>query len=86
RRLAVSEVEPRRDAATAWTEHVAQVAEQTLFPKAASSWYLGANIEGKKRMFMPYAGGFGAYRRHCDDVARQNYAGLMLTTLYHPGK
>ncbi len=86
RRLAVSEVEPRRDAATAWTEHVAQVAEQTLFPKAASSWYLGANIEGKKRIFMPYAGGFGTYRRHCDEVARHNYAGLVLTTLYHPGK
>lgn len=79
-RLGVSEVEPRRDAADAWTEHVADVGEQTLFTKAASSWYLGANIEGKKRVFMPYAGGFGAYRRHCDEVARQNYTGLVLTT------
>ena len=64
----------------AWTDHVANAAEQTLFPKAASSWYLGANIEGKKRVFMPYAGGFGTYRRHCDEVARQHYAGLVLTT------
>ena len=80
RRLGVTEVEPRRDAARAWTDHVAKAAEQTLFPKAASSWYLGANIEGKKRVFMPYAGGFGTYRRHCDDAARQNYAGLVLTT------
>ncbi|OBH29259.1 cyclohexanone monooxygenase [Mycobacterium sp. E342] len=80
RRLGVTEVEPRRDAAEAWTEHVATAAEQTLFPKAASSWYLGANIEGKKRVFMPYAGGFGTYRRHCDDVARRHYAGLVLTT------
>ncbi|OBA70740.1 cyclohexanone monooxygenase [Mycobacterium sp. 1554424.7] len=80
RRLGLSEVEPRRDAAEAWTQHVAQAAEQTLFPKAASSWYLGANIEGKKRVFMPYAGGFGNYRRHCDAVAAQNYAGLVLTT------
>jgi cation diffusion facilitator CzcD-associated flavoprotein CzcO len=81
RRLGVSEVEPRRDAADAWTEHVAHVAEQTLFTKAASSWYLGANIAGKKRMFMPYAGGFGNYRRRCDEVAHRNYAGLVLTTV-----
>ncbi len=80
RRLGVTEVEPRRDAAAAWTDHVATAAERTLFPKAASSWYLGANIEGKKRMFMPYAGGFGTYRRHCEEVARQHYAGLVLTT------
>ena len=84
RRLGVSEVEPRRDAADAWTDHVAKAAEQTLFPKAASSWYLGANIEGKKRIFMPYAGGFGNYRRHCDTVADQNYAGLVLTTRNTP--
>jgi cation diffusion facilitator CzcD-associated flavoprotein CzcO len=82
RRLGLTEVEPRRDAARAWTEHVAQAAEQTLFPKAASSWYLGANIEGKKRVFMPYTGGFGNYRRHCDEVARDDYAGLVLTTRY----
>jgi cation diffusion facilitator CzcD-associated flavoprotein CzcO len=80
RRLGVSEVEPRRDAARAWTDHVAHAAEQTLFPKAASSWYLGSNIEGKKRVFMPYIGGFGNYRRHCDEVASNNYAGLVLTT------
>ncbi|ORA08435.1 flavin-containing monooxygenase [Mycobacterium arosiense] len=80
KRLGVDEVEPRHDAALAWTEHVAQAAERTLFPRAASSWYLGANIEGKKRVFMPYIGGFGTYRRHCDEVARNNYAGLVLTT------
>jgi cation diffusion facilitator CzcD-associated flavoprotein CzcO len=80
RRLGVSEVEPRRDAAASWTEQVALAAERTLFPKAASSWYLGANIEGKKRTFMPYIGGFGTYRRHCDDVAQHDYAGLVLTT------
>lgn len=80
RSLGVDEVEPRHDAAIAWTEHVAQAAERTLFPRAASSWYLGANIEGKKRVFMPYIGGFGTYRRRCDEVAQNNYAGLVLTT------
>ena len=50
------------------------------FLKARSSWYLGANIDGKKRVFMPYAGGFGTYRKHLDDVAQQGYSGLVLTT------
>jgi len=76
----ITEVEPRGDAAQAWTEHVAEAADRTLFPKAQSSWYLGANIEGKKRVFMPYAGGFGNYRRHLDDIAQQGYPGLVLTT------
>jgi cation diffusion facilitator CzcD-associated flavoprotein CzcO len=76
----VTEVEPRRDSAHAWTDHVAKAADATLFPMAQSSWYLGANIEGKKRVFMPYAGGFGNYRRQCDQVAEQGYAGLVFTT------
>ena len=80
----VTEVEPRGDAARAWTDHVAEAAERTLFPKAQSSWYLGANIDGKKRVFMPYAGGFGNYRRCLDDVAQQGYAGLVLTTRLSP--
>jgi cation diffusion facilitator CzcD-associated flavoprotein CzcO len=75
----ITEVEPRADAARVWTDHVAEAAEQTLFPKAQSSWYLGANIEGKKRVFMPYAGGFGTYRKHLDDVVQQGYSGLVLT-------
>jgi cation diffusion facilitator CzcD-associated flavoprotein CzcO len=76
----ITEVEPRGDAAWAWTEHVAEAAGRTLFPKAQSSWYLGANIVGKKRVFMPYAGGFGNYRKFLDDVAQQGYSGLVLTT------
>jgi hypothetical protein len=80
RRQGLIEVEPRRDAARAWTAHVAEAAEKTLFPQAQSSWYLGSNIDGKKRVFMPYIGGFGTYRRSLDDVAQQGYPGLVLTT------
>jgi cation diffusion facilitator CzcD-associated flavoprotein CzcO len=76
----IAEVEPRSDAAQEWTAHVAEVSERTLFPKAASSWYLGANVEGKKRVFMPYLGGFGVYRTHCDEVAQRGYPGLVFTT------
>ena len=76
----ITEVEPRGDAAGVWTEQVAEAADRTLFPKAQSSWYLGANIDGKKRVFMPYAGGFGNYRKFLDDVVQQGYSGLVLTT------
>jgi cation diffusion facilitator CzcD-associated flavoprotein CzcO len=79
-RRGITEVEPRRDAAQAWTEHVQEAAERTLFPKARSSWYLGANIDGKKRVFMPYAGGFGNYRKYLDTIAQNGYSGLVLTT------
>ncbi len=80
KRRGIAEVEPRRDAAEAWTHHVAEAADRTLFPKAQSSWYLGSNIDGKKRVFMPYIGGFGRYRTYLDDVAVQGYPGLILTT------
>ena len=74
------QVEVRSDAAGAWTRHVAEAAENTLFVRAESSWYLGANIDGKKRVFMPYVGGFGTYRSHCDEVAENDYAGLVFTS------
>jgi len=44
----------------------------------ADSWYLGANIPGKPRVFMPYVGGVGAYRIKCDQVAAAGYEGFVL--------
>ncbi|WP_405182699.1 NAD(P)/FAD-dependent oxidoreductase [Nocardia sp. NBC_01377] len=61
-----------------WVEHVNQVASYTLYPEA-NSWYLGANIPGKPRVFMPYVGGAGPYRKICDDVAADSYRGFVLT-------
>jgi cation diffusion facilitator CzcD-associated flavoprotein CzcO len=61
----------------AWTEHVARVANRTLMVKAAS-WYMGANIEGKTRIFLPYIGGVGRYREICDDVAADGYRGFRI--------
>ena len=55
----IDTIEARPDATESWTEHVQQVAGLTLFPKAAS-WYMGANIPGKPRLFLPYIGGVGA--------------------------
>ncbi|MGA1676261.1 MAG: hypothetical protein ACO377_07510 [Pseudomonadales bacterium] len=59
-----------------WVEHVNQVAAQTLFGEGGS-WYLGANVPGKPRVFMPYAGGVGPYRVICDGVAARGYEGFM---------
>ncbi len=78
RRRGVTEVEARADAAAKWTEHVSEAAHRTLFP-LAGSWYMGANIEGKSRIFMPYIGGFGNYRRICDQVRADGYEGFVLT-------
>ncbi|WP_131105594.1 flavin-containing monooxygenase [Ornithinimicrobium sufpigmenti] len=75
RRDGLAAVEPEQDAEDTWVEHVNEVASYTLYPKAAS-WYMGANIPGKPRVFMPYLGGVGAYREHCATVAEQGYPGF----------
>jgi cation diffusion facilitator CzcD-associated flavoprotein CzcO len=72
-------VEARADAAQAWTRHVDELAHRTLFTQA-DSWYMGANIEGKARVFMPYIGGFAAYGDHCRAAREQGYAGYVLTS------
>ena len=47
-----------------------------VLPQAKHSWYLGANIPGKPRVFMPYAGGMAHYRKICADVATKDYEGF----------
>jgi cyclohexanone monooxygenase len=70
-------IEPTAEAEEAWVAHVNEVAHRTLYPKAAS-WYMGANIPGKPRVFLPYIGGVGAYRQKCDDVAANGYEGFVM--------
>jgi len=60
-----------------WARHVAEVAELSLFPKT-DSWYVGTNVPGKPRTFMPYLGGFDTYSRRCTEVAAGGYAGFVL--------
>jgi cation diffusion facilitator CzcD-associated flavoprotein CzcO len=72
----LSRIEATEEAAEAWGAHVAEVANATLYPTASSSWYLGANVPGKPRVFMPYLGGLGRYRRLCDEVAADSYRGF----------
>ncbi|OJH35726.1 flavin-containing monooxygenase [Cystobacter ferrugineus] len=61
-----------------WVAHVKEVASRTLYP-LANSWYIGANIPGKPRVLLPYAGGVGAYRKKCETIAAQGYEGFTLT-------
>ena len=61
-----------------WVAHVNEVADTTLFP-LADSWYTGANIPGKPRVFLPYIGGHGNYRMKCADVAFKGYEGFVLS-------
>jgi cyclohexanone monooxygenase len=63
------------DAEDAWVAHVNEVADATLFPRG-NSWYTGANVPGKPRVFTPYVGGVGTYRRKCEEIAAQDYPGF----------
>ncbi len=73
----VDSIEATEEAETAWVAHVNDVAGTTLFP-LANSWYIGANVPGKPRVFMPYIGGLGVYRQKCDEIAANGYEGFAL--------
>ena len=70
-------MEATTEAEDKWVAHVNDVAQLTLYPQA-NSWYMGANIPGKPRIFMPYIGGVGVYRRICNEVAAKGYEGFTM--------
>jgi cation diffusion facilitator CzcD-associated flavoprotein CzcO len=70
-------IEASEAAEAAWTETVNKAARRTVF-LSCNSWYLGANIAGKPRMFMPLADGFPRYADHCASVAHKGYEGFVL--------
>jgi hypothetical protein len=71
-------IEPTQQAEDDWGRHVTEVGDLTLYPQA-NSWYMGANVPGKPRVFMPYIGGVGVYREKCDQVAADGYEGFALS-------
>jgi cation diffusion facilitator CzcD-associated flavoprotein CzcO/acetyl esterase/lipase len=71
-------IEPTETAEEAWGLHVNDCADITLFPRAAS-WYMGANVPGKPRVFLPYVGGVGTYRESCDRIVEEGYLGFRLS-------
>jgi cyclohexanone monooxygenase len=78
-------MEAEKGAEDKWVAHVNEVAHTTLYPQA-NSWYMGANIPGKPRIFMPYIGGVAAYRQICSDVAAKGYEGFAMMGAEQPQK
>ena len=70
-------IEASAAAQEGWVAHVGDLASQTL-RHTCGSWYLGANVPGKPRVFMPYIGGFPRYVQQCRDVAANGYEGFTL--------
>jgi len=70
-------IEPQLEAEDQWVAHVNQVADVSL-RSTCSSWYLGANVPGKPRVFMPYIGGFPMYVKKCQEIAANGYEGFAL--------
>jgi cyclohexanone monooxygenase len=68
-------IEATEEAQEGWVQHVGSVAGLTL-RSTCSSWYVGANIPGKPRVFMPYIGGFPAYLERCEAVVKNGYEGF----------
>ncbi|MGE4243121.1 flavin-containing monooxygenase [Ramlibacter sp.] len=61
-----------------WMQGVQDIVKRTLYLKA-NSWYLGANVPGKPKVFLPYLGGHGTYRKKCESVAQAGYEGFTLS-------
>ena len=73
----VEVIEAIPDAEDAWVRHVNDTGDITLYPKA-NSWYMGSNVPGKPRVFLPYVGGVDGYRLACDEVVERDYLGFEL--------
>ena len=76
RERGLARIEPNLDAENNWVAHVNDVANTTLYPQC-NSWYLGANVPGKPRVFMPYIG-FPTYVQKCEEVVAKGYEGFTL--------
>ena len=76
----LSQIEPTEQAEDQWVVQVNQVAEGTMYTApSCNSWYLGANIPGKPRIFMPYVGGYPQYKARCDEIVANGYEGFSLS-------
>ena len=71
-----TEIEAQEDAENEWMDHIEEVATHTL-RYSCNSWYVGANVPGKKRVFMPYIGGYDVYREKCNEIASEEYSGFL---------
>lgn len=74
----LTRIEAREPSEQGWVAEVARLASGTLFTTTAS-WYMGANVPGKPRVFLPYGGGFATYAGICRKEAESGYPGFAFT-------
>ena len=84
-RTGAKTIEPITSFEDDWVEHVTEVSKVSL-RSTCSSWYVGANIEGRPRVFMPYIGGFPIYVDRCNDVMTRGYEGFLVNGEKSDGK
>jgi cyclohexanone monooxygenase len=88
RDVGATSIEPALDDEDAWVEHVNEVSTVSL-RSTCSSWYVGTNIPGRPRVFMPYIGGFPVYVQKCNEVPSGGFDGFVLegapTAMRRPG-
>jgi cyclohexanone monooxygenase len=77
RDVGAQSIEPRVEFEDQWVEHVNEVAKISL-RSTCSSWYVGANVPGRPRVFMPYIGGFPIYVNRCNEVMSNGFEGFIL--------
>jgi cyclohexanone monooxygenase len=75
----ITEIEATQSAEDAWVVHNDEVADDHI-RNSCSSWYIGANIDDKPRVFMPYVGGFPRYVDKCNEIAANGYSGFTLSS------
>ncbi len=72
-------IEPTEAAQTDWVAHVASLIEGDIrVHETCNSWYVGANIPGKARVYMPYVAGINVYSKKCREIVEAGYEGFQL--------
>jgi cyclohexanone monooxygenase len=77
RDIGADTIEPIEQYQDEWVEHVNEVSKISL-RSTCSSWYVGANIPGRPRVFMPYIGGFPIYVQKCNEVMSNGFEGFVI--------
>ena len=75
--IGAATIEPIEKYEDEWIEHVNEVSKVSL-RSTCSSWYVGANIPGRPRVFMPYIGGFPIYVQKCNEVMTNGFEGFVI--------
>jgi cyclohexanone monooxygenase len=70
-------IEASLEAEAEWVAYVRKAAERTVL-LSCNSLYLGSNVPGKPRVFMPLAAGFPRYAKKCSEVAANGYEGFLI--------